>query len=100
MSNLSELSNIVGLISSSKSLIVEKYHVQSIGVFGSYVRGENNKSSDLDILVSFSEPVGMFDFLNLEEHLSELTKKKVDLVSKKALKRYIGEQILKEVVYI
>lgn len=56
--------------------------------------------SDLDILVEFSKPIGLLDYLSLEEKLSICTKKKVDLVMKSALKPKIGERILKEVVYV
>jgi len=77
-----------------------EYSVSSIGVFGSFSRGEDKKSSDVDILVEFSEPVGMFKFIELEEYLSKLIGKKVDLVTKNALKPAIREEILEEVIYV
>jgi predicted nucleotidyltransferase len=73
--------------------------VKEIGVFGSFVRGESKKGSDVDILVEFEEPIGLFEFMDLEEYLTNLLGRKVDLVSKKALKPYIGEYIRK-VVYV
>ncbi len=48
----------------------DKFKVKTIGVFGSYVRGEQNRSSDVDILVEFEEPVGLFEFMKLENYLS------------------------------
>ncbi len=78
----------------------EKYKVKTLGVFGSYVRGEQKKSSDLDILVEFQEPVGLFKFMELEEFLEKKTGVKIDLVSKKALKTRIGKHILEEVINI
>ena len=78
----------------------EKYKVKYLGVFGSYVRGEQKKSSDLDILVEFQEPVGLFEFMGLEEYLAKNTGVKVDLVSKKALKPRIGKHILEEVINV
>ena len=78
----------------------EKYKVKEIGVFGSYVRGEQKKRSDIDILVEFKEPIGLFEFMDLEEFLKNLLGVKVDLVSKKALKPIIGKYILRETVYI
>ena len=78
----------------------EKYGVKKIGIFGSYSRGEANEGSDLDILVEFEKPIGLFKFLELEEYLSDLVGVKVDLVSKKALKPHIGKRILEEVVMI
>jgi len=80
-------------------IIKEKYYVKSIGVFGSYIRDEVREDSDLDILVEFSEPIGFFEFIRLENYLSEILDKQVDLISKKALKPVIKEEILKEVVY-
>ena len=74
--------------------------VKSIGVFGSYVRGDQSGSSDLDVLVEFGEPVGLFEFMKLENYLSDLLGIKVDLVSKKALKPHIGECILEKVIMI
>lgn len=83
-----------------KAELNEKFKVKTIGVFGSYVRGEQKLSSDVDILVEFEEPVGLFEFMKLENHLSDLLEVKVDLVSKKALKPHIGEHILQEVIMI
>ncbi|MBM4249072.1 MAG: nucleotidyltransferase family protein [Euryarchaeota archaeon] len=77
----------------------KKYNVKVIGLFGSYVRGEQKKGSGLDILVEFREPINLFKFLKMEEHLGELLGGKVDLVSKKALKPRIGRRILAEAVY-
>lgn len=76
------------------------YHVEKIGVFGSFSRGEDKKTSDVDILVEFSEPISMFRFIDLEEYLSKILGRKVDLVSKKALKPQLKEQILREVRYV
>jgi len=88
------------ILSERKPEIQKKYKVKSIGIFGSYVSGKSSKRSDVDVLVEFSEPVGMFVFLDLEEYLRSIFGLKVDLVSKKALKPKIGENILNEVVYI
>ena len=87
-------------ISEHKHEAEEKYKVKEIGIFGSYVRGEQKKGSDIDILVEFKEPIGLFKFMDLEEYLKKLLGIKVDLISRKALKPRIGERILKEVVFI
>ena len=78
----------------------DRFKVKDIGVFGSYVKKQQKEGSDIDILVEFEEPVGMFEFIALEDYLSELLGVKVDLVSRKALKPRIGERILKEVIYV
>lgn len=83
-----------------KPTLKERFKVKTIGVFGSYVRGEQKRGSDVDVLVEFEEPVGLFEFMRLEFYLSDLLGVKVDLVSKKALKPYIGEYIKREVVYV
>jgi len=77
-----------------------KYHVKKIGIFGSFVRGEEKKGSDVDVLVEFETPVGFFDFIRLENYLSATLNKKVDLVSKKAIKPAAKKEIIKEVQYV
>jgi predicted nucleotidyltransferase len=85
-----------------KPALKEKFGVKTIGIFGSYTRGEQTKRSDVDILVEFSEnaKIGFFKFLDVEEFLSRKLGVKVDLVTKDALKPYIGERILQEVVMV
>jgi hypothetical protein len=80
----------------------ERYKVKKIGIFGSYVRGEQNKKSDLDILIEFDESadLGLLDFIGLENYLSEVLGVKVDLVEKNTLKLRIGQHILEELVKI
>jgi len=91
---------IIEKLNKNLPILKEKYNVKSIGVFGSYVRGEAKAGSDLDILVTFEKPIGLLKFIELENYLSESTGIKVDLVSKKALKPRIGKQILEEVVNV
>lgn len=78
----------------------EKYHVKKLGVFGSVVRNEQSPESDVDILVEFESPVGFFDFIRMENFLATVLKMKVDLITQKALKSAIKEDVLKEVVYV
>ena len=75
------------------------FQVKKIGIFGSYIRNEQNKNSDLDILVEFEEEPGLFKFIELENYLKTILKVKVDLVMKNALKPQIGRHVLNEVVY-
>jgi len=90
----------IAIINKHIELLRRDYNVKNIGIFGSIVRGEERPKSDVDILVEFREPVGLFKFIELEDYLGSIFKKKVDLVSKKALKPAIGKHILREVVYI
>jgi len=80
----------------------EKYKIKEIGIFGSYVRGEQKGKSDLDILIEFEgdAKLSLLDVVGLEIELSDLLGVKVDLVEKKSLKPYIGQYILREVIYI
>lgn len=91
---------IMSIIQKNMSFLRSKYNVDTIGVFGSVSRGEDKKTSDVDMLVEFSEPIGMFRFIELEEYLQKLTGRKVDLVTKKALKPAISREILQEVIYV
>ena len=76
------------------------YNVRSLGLFGSVVRGDVRRSSDVDILVQFRKTPGFFEFLALEDELSELVGARVDLVEKKSLKPAIGKRVLRETVRI
>lgn len=78
----------------------QKYNVEKLGIFGSVVRDEQKKESDVDMLVEFSSPIGLFDFIGLENFLTKTLDQKVDLVSKKALKPAIKDSILKEALYV
>lgn len=78
----------------------QDYAVRSLALFGSYVRGEQRRGSDLDVLVEFSEIPGMLRFLDLERDISHLVGIPVDLVQKEALKPAIGRRIEKEVLPI
>ena len=93
-------SKVLEVLRTIKPELEREYHVAEIGLFGSFARGEEQKTSDVDILVEFSRPVGMFKFLELEEYLESKIGKKVDLVSRKALKPYIGRRILNEVIVV
>jgi len=75
-----------------------RFHVDYLGVFGSYVIGTPRENSDLDVLVDFAEEPSLFEFIELENYLSTLLGVKVDLVMKTTLKPLIGRQILSEVV--
>lgn len=78
----------------------KKYPIKYIGVFGSYVRGEQSASSDLDVLVEFNGSITLLGYARLENELSDKLGIKVDLVSKTALKPRIGKHILSEVVEV
>ena len=88
------------ILSKSKPIVQEKYKVKELGIFGSYVRGEQNESSDVDILIAFEKAPSLLKFIELENYLSETIGIPVDLVIKQVLKPRIGENILAEVIYL
>ena len=95
-----EISEIKDKIKNELDYLRKEYKVKEIGIFGSYVRGDVEKDSDLDILVTVDLSIDLLAFIDLEQYLSEKLGIKVDLVMKDALKPYIGKQILKEVIYV
>ncbi len=100
MPNQVNLAQLTQILHQQFALLVDQYQVESLGVFGSYVRDEQSSNSDLDLLVTFHEPPSLLRFIELENYLSDLLGVKVDLVMKDALKPRIGERILDEVVTV
>jgi predicted nucleotidyltransferase len=76
----------------------QRWPIRSLALFGSMARDEATAESDLDVLVDFDKPIDMFAFLALEDELAGLAGRRVDLVSRAALKRHIGQRILAEAV--
>lgn len=62
-------------INEQLSYLREKYHIKNIGIFGSVARNEETENSDIDILVEIEKPIGFFDFIRLENFLSNLLQK-------------------------
>lgn len=92
------LAEIRQILSAHMPALAQRYRIKSLGVFGSYVRGEARDTSDIDLLVEFSETPDIFKFMDLEEDLTAFLGLKVDLVTRPALKGKIGDRILREVV--
>ena len=80
-------------------LDLDRYKVKSLALFGSVARDQARVDSDIDILVEFSELVGIFEFLDLKEYLEKILGARVDLVTEPALKKQLRAQILKEAVH-
>jgi len=100
MSNPQNLPEILKELRQLLPLLSERYSIETLGVFGSYVRQEASPTSDLDLLVTFSDPPGLIKFIELENTLSDYLGIRVDLVMKDALKPAIGKRILEEVLLI
>ncbi len=89
---------VIGLLRGHKEELRARFGVSYVGVFGSYVHGENTTASDLDLLVDFTSPPTLFQFVRLQRHLGDILGIPVDLVMKSSLKPAIGKVILSEVV--
>jgi hypothetical protein len=97
---MKRLEEIQEILRQKKPILRERFKVKEIGIFGSFARGEEKDTSDLDILVELERPVGLIKFVGLQNYLSDELGEKVDLVTKSALKPRIKKNILSEVVYI
>ena len=91
---------IINIIRSNKPILETRYGVMRLGLFGSFVREQQRKKSDIDLLVSFCREIDLFDFIDLREFLESRLHQKVDLVMESALKPAIGRRILSEVEYV
>jgi predicted nucleotidyltransferase len=100
MAQKRSLSSLLDLLRQQKAILAERYGVESLEVFGSYVRGEQKMGSDLDVLVTFHEAPSLLTFIKIENYLSDTLGVKVDLVMKDTLKPAIGKNILREAVTV
>jgi predicted nucleotidyltransferase len=96
---MTDLAKIRQILQAQKPYLYQEYGVTEIGVFGSYVRGEQNADSDLDILISLTDPprISLLGLVDLQHYLSDLLGLKVDVALKDNLKKRIGRRILQEV---
>jgi hypothetical protein len=92
------IEHLLGILRAHLADLRAQFGVQTLWLFGSYVRGQARKRSDLDLLVEFEHAPSLFEFVRLERELSEMLGMKVDLVMKKALRPEIGRRILEEVM--
>ena len=90
------------ILKEHKAEVVQKYRVREIGIFGSFVRGEQKRRSDVDILVEFDRRniPGLLKLIEMEMYLERLLRKRVDVVIKSGIRPELRKGILKEVVYI
>lgn len=85
----------------NKPYLMKVYHIKEIGVFGSFIRGEQTEKSDVDLLVEFEKGHSdLFNYMRLKEYLEGLLGRIVDLVMKKAVKPRLRERIFGEVKYV
>ena len=91
---------IISKLRLEKKNLYDKYRVTRLGVFGSFVRGEETPDSDIDILVEYAEVPGMIEFLKTEEYLETILNRKIDLVRENAIRPELKGIIMSEVIMI
>lgn len=98
--NMTYLDTIIDTLKAAKPELTSKYYVNSIGIFGSAVRDDYSPgNSDIDIIVDFSQPIGI-EFVDLAEYLEDKIKWKIDLVSKNGIKGKYFKEIEPEIIYV
>jgi uncharacterized protein len=91
---------VIRIIQEHRSEIYEKYGVKSLALFGSVARDEARPDSDVDLLVEFDQPVGLFVFIGLQQRLEALLGCKVDLGTPRSLKPRLKEAVLQEAIHV
>jgi len=97
---VTSLEEIRQIIDQHKPELRRQFHVEKIGVFGSYARGTQKKRSDIDFLVSFNKPITYLDLSGLKIYIEEITGLKSDVVPFHNLRPEFRENVYKEVIYI
>ena len=97
---MTSLNLIKERIRTIKPVLMSKYEIGKLYIFGSYAREEQSDKSDIDLLVDFEKVPDLLTFIEMEEYLSRQLHKKVDLVPRRKLKTQIREQVLKEAIAI
>lgn len=94
------LEQLIALLSAHRDDLASRYHLRSLGIFGSYVRGEQRPESDIDVLADFTVTPSLFTLTALEDELSAVLGAPIDLAVKSVLRPHIGARILSEVVIV
>ncbi|MBR1424367.1 nucleotidyltransferase family protein [bacterium] len=92
------IDEIKKILQENKDYFKERYFVEKFLLFGSYAKNQQTSDSDIDLLVSFTKPVDMFDFIDLQDYLIRLFDKKIDLGTLNSLKTFIKDRVLKEAI--
>jgi hypothetical protein len=91
---------VIRILAGYSSELYENYAVKSLALFGSVARDEARQDSDVDLLVEFSRPVGLFQFIGLQQYLETLLGCRVDLGTPASLKPTLRESILQEAIHV
>jgi uncharacterized protein len=90
----------IRLLIEHRQKLIEDYFVSSLSLFGSVARDEAEPDSDIDILVEFSQPVGLFHFIELKGYLEDILGSEVDLGTPRSIKPFLKKQIMEEVIRV
>jgi hypothetical protein len=93
-----DLSEITRVIRQHRDILQERYGISVVGIFGSYVRGEEKEGSDIDLLAEIVKPISLLELVGAEMYLSDALGLKVDLIPKRSLREELKETILREAV--
>ncbi len=96
---MEQLDEIKQVLEQLKPELAKRFHVQSLGLFGSVVRDDFSPTSDIDIIVDFDRPIGI-EFIDLAEYIEKRLHQKVDLVSRRGVKDKYFKAIEREIVYV
>jgi hypothetical protein len=97
VTSLDEIREVIG---QNRAELKSQFHVEKIGVFGSYARGDQKNRSDVDFLVAFDETIGLFTLSGLYIYLKELVGRKVDVVPFNSLRPELRKYVLKDLIYL
>lgn len=92
--------DVVQTLRAHQNEFQRQYHVKSLSLFGSFARDEAGIDSDVDLLVEFSRPVGLFQFIGLQQRLEALLGSRVDLGTARSLKPRVKEHVLQEAIRV
>jgi uncharacterized protein len=92
--------DVLGILQKHEDELREQYGVESLALFGSVARDEARPDSDVDLLVEFNRPAGLFALLALQQHLESLLGCTVDLGTPRSLRTGLKERILQEAVRV
>jgi uncharacterized protein len=97
---VTSLAEIKEVIQQHRPELKRQFHVDKIGVFGSYARGTQKKRSDIDFLVSFDKTINYFELAGLKIYIEEITGLKSDVVPFHNLRPEFRDNVYNEVIYV
>ena len=92
--------DVLKILHDNQKYLAEKYQISYLAVFGSVARDEARIDSDVDLLVKFNEPIGLFKFIELQQHLEKLLGCKVDLGTTRSIKPHLKASVFQEAIRV